>query len=368
MSDDQRRGRPRPGARPRPSIDDVDADDRGRGGPAARRPGGAARGTGRKKAMPRSEQSGFWGLFSSGRAQHRRRVRQDEFDWAAADDQDDDRPRRRGGRVDDPEAYDEEPAPRDDDYDEYGGAPRRRPRPQGRSERATLMDLASPIFGYAASLPHDPGGVHPGYPQFRQEVMTALQRFQSEAQEHGIDRQDAEDAQFALAAFMDEQVGTSEWSGKTQWQSEPLNMTLLADPEAGVSFFRKLDAFGDRQRAVKEIYLVCLSMGFRGQYAELDPTQQAARLGEIRQKVLRSIHPEPLDSLDVLFPEAYEPAAPIEDEAPPPPKIWVTLSVVAVVVCIGLWIWMYVAAGSLPDDATREMKRLAESSAAEAGR
>src|SRR4029453_4678758 len=92
------------------------------------------------------------------------------------------------------------------------------------------------------------------------------------------------------------------------------------------NFFKKLDAMGDRRRAAKEVFLVCLAMGYRGKYADMEPTQQAAKLGEIRQKVLRSIHPDPLHRAEVLFPGAYEPAAPIENDVPPPPRWWIAAS------------------------------------------
>ncbi len=359
MRDDYRKGRPGPGRRPRPSFDDVEEDEQGppadygdeeeappprrRGAPPPRRRPGA-------KPPARGRQSGLLGgLLGPKRASVRRPAGRERFDWAAADEEED----YRHGSYDDREEWDEEDerAPARRRPPSHGGRPKRR-------ERTTLMDLCTPIFGYAAILPHDAGGMHPAYAQFRQEVLNALQRVESEAAEHGIDREDAADARYALALFMDEQVADSEWSGKAQWANEPLYMVLLGDPEGGKNFFLRLESLGDRQRAVKEVYLVCLAMGYRGQYAELDPTQQAARLGDIRQKTLRGIHPQPLDTMDVLFPEAYEPAAPIEDEAPPPPKLWVGLSIGGVVVALIVYVVLLFAASSQPRDADEKVRRV----------
>jgi type VI secretion system protein ImpK len=137
--------------------------------------------------------------------------------------------------------------------------------------------------------------------------------------------------------FLDELVASSEWSGRTQWASEPLNK----DPRGGENFFERLRSFTERRRAVKEIYLVCLAMGYHGMYAELDPTQAAAELGKVRQQTLRSIHPEPLDTADVLFPEAYEAAVPLEQQAPPPPRMWIGLSLAGVALAAIVYFVMY---------------------------
>src|SRR4029078_5490850 len=106
----------------------------------------------------------------------------------------------------------------------------------------TVMDLATPVLGSAAILPRGEGsGVQPGYPQFRQEVLTALRRIESEAPEHGIDREGAEHAAHALCVSMDEQVAESEWAGKAQWANETMNMALIQDPEGRLNFFSRLE-------------------------------------------------------------------------------------------------------------------------------
>lgn len=218
------------------------------------------------------------------------------------------------------------------------------------------MDLATPVFAYAAMLPRDPGGMHPGYDAFREQVLTALAAIDRDAAEHGIDREDAADAVYALSLFMDEQVADSEWTGKGQWLGEPLSIVKLADPEGGINFFRRLDEFGDRRKPVKEVYLVCLAMGYRGRYAELDPAQQGSKIGEIRQRIVRSIYAKPVDSMEVLFPEAYELSAPIEDDVPPPPRWWIAASLGGVFLAIVLWLALLYAAGKIPDGPAEKLK------------
>lgn len=325
-------------------ADEGQFDERPARRPPARR--------GARPAPPRKKKSSFWSLFGGGVRREPTRRRPG---------------RAAGGRMDWDTAQEDEETGYDDaryaedagDYEER--RPRRRhapPREGGRRERLTLMELCTPIFGYAAVLPRETGGVQPGYQQFRQEVLNGLQKIESEAPQHGIEREDAARAVYALSLFMDEQVAESEWNGKMQWLNEPLSIVKLQDPEGGVTFFTYLDQFGERQKAVKEVYLVCLALGFRGKYAELDVTQQAAKIAEVRQKLLRSIHPTPLESRDVLFPEAYVEAAPLEEESPAPPAWWIAASLGTVAVVIIICVLLFWSAGKLPRSAEETLRPL----------
>jgi len=274
------------------------------------------------------------------------------FDWSVADDEDEyeDDDDRHDDRYDD----DEEQAPR-----------RRRPRKRApRQARKTLMDLCTPIFAYASLIPGDPSAGQPDYRQFRDRVVADLNRMPAEAAEHGIEAEDVRSACYALSFFLDTQIAQSEWTGKGQWSVEPLGIVLQQDPEGGVNFFRRLDGFGDRHRAVKEVYLVCLALGFRGKYAEQDAATQAAQIADIRQKIVRSINPEPIDKKTELFPEAYEPADAIADEIPPPPTWWWVASFGFVGVVVIVWVLLFVWAGRSPAPAdevvTKELEQVQE--------
>ncbi len=248
----------------------------------------------------------------------------------------------------------------DDEDDEETWQPRRRRRPT-HARRLSLMDLCTPVFACAAVLPSEAGGVHPSYQQFREEVLGALQRLQTEAPRHRIETEDAAEAYYALAAFVDERVNESAWSGRGQWATEPLHRVLLGDADVGSNFFQRLSSLSNRQPAVRELFLVCLALGFRGRYADR-PETAPAELGEIKQKLLRSLHPAPLEEQDVLFPEGYEPAEPIADEAPPPPRWWVGVSIGAIVLAVLIWVFLVWQAGNLP---TRAIERLEKIRAAQ---
>jgi len=281
------------------------------------------------------------------------RSRREGFDWSQADGEDGG---EEGARFDD-DSYGEE-APR---------RSRRSSRKAPSRKRSTLMDLCTPVFGYVALLPQDATAPHPGYPQFRQEVLASIQRIENEAPEHGIELEDARQAAYALCFFLDGQVAGSEWNAKDQCATEPLGIVLQQDAEGGINFFKRLDELGDRHRAVKEVFLVCLALGFRGKYAELEPAQQAAQIGEIRQKLVRSIHPTPMEKLPELFPEGYTPADSIEDEVPPPPRWWLYASLGTVVVAVVVYVVLFLNAGKIADSKRRAVRELLDERAA-AGR
>lgn len=245
-----------------------------------------------------------------------------------------------------------------DEFEDRERAPvRRGPRREPGRRRKTLMDLCTPLFGYAAVLPRQEGEHQPDFRQFRDQVEAALHRLESEAADNGIEPEDARHASYALCFFLDAQVAESIWQGKMDWANQPLGIMRHQDPEGGVNFFRRLESFGERQRDVKEVYLVCLALGFRGKLAELEPTRQAAELAELKKRLSESIRPEPLDKLEMLFPDAYREAEPIEDEVPPPPRWWTFASIGAVVLAVVVWVLLFVWAGSSPKSATQVVRQ-----------
>jgi len=351
-NDGRSRGRRRPPERPERSrrkidfgevddgYDDYEEDDYGadeEDAPPRRSrsapPGGRPRGGGRGK----SSRGGMFG----GRGKRSRGDRDEaRFDWDAADEE---------GPYEDEEeeAYEERPR-------------RRRGRPPGRAERKkpeparrSLLELCTPVFGYAAVLPQEPEGEHPSYQQFRQQVVGALHNIENDAPSHGIEAEDARQACYALSLFMDTYVANSAWNAKGDWAGEPLGIMLQQDPEGGVNFFRRLEAFRDDQKEIREVFLVCLALGFRGKFAEMELNQQATQIAEEKLRLLRQTHPVPLEKQAKLFPAAYRPAQSIQDEIPPPPRWWLITSISVVAVCVLVWALFFWIAGRTSAGPTR---------------
>jgi type VI secretion system protein ImpK len=105
----------------------------------------------------------------------------------------------------------------------------------------------------------------------QRRVLGLFDTMMQNGREARIPEQDMVDAKFALAAFADEVVFHSSWSGKTQWLSNPLQFQFFQINTAGDVFFKNLDnLYGQRGRAhVAQIYFLCLSLGFQGKYGLL---------------------------------------------------------------------------------------------------
>jgi len=219
------------------------------------------------------------------------------------------------------------------------------------------MALCTPLFGYVAVLPASPAEIQPSYTQFRQGVISGLKRLEAEAPQCGIEEEDARNAAYALCLLLDTQIAGSGWEGKMQWATEPLTLVMQQDPEGGINFFRRLEALsGERHKAVKEVYLVCLAFGFRGQYAELEPAEQAAQINSIRRNIIQSIRPKPLMSRRRLFPRGYEQAEPVEDEVPPPPRWWIYASGGCVVFALVIYVLLFWWSGTSAEGANERLR------------
>lgn len=82
------------------------------------------------------------------------------------------------------------------------------------------------------------------------------------------------DAQYIMAALTDEVFLTLNWPGAKQWQKSLLEAQLFQTQIAGELFFKKLDALLEANEPSKGelalLYLLALSLGFRGKYRDLD--------------------------------------------------------------------------------------------------
>ncbi len=102
----------------------------------------------------------------------------------------------------------------------------------------------------------------------QRRVLGLFDTMMQNGREARIPEQDMIDAKFALAAFADEVIYHSNWPGKTQWLTNPLQLQFFQINTAGDTFFSNLDnLYGQRQRNhVAQIYFLCLALGFQGKY------------------------------------------------------------------------------------------------------
>jgi type VI secretion system protein ImpK len=104
----------------------------------------------------------------------------------------------------------------------------------------------------------------------KERIFSLLSKIEREAKEAGIESEDIQWTIFALVAFIDETIISSEWSGKDRWLAKPLQLEFFNRYDAGEEFFNRLEQLRQRpnyKASLLEIYYLCLALGFKGKYS-----------------------------------------------------------------------------------------------------
>ncbi len=157
------------------------------------------------------------------------------------------------------------------------------------------------------------------------------------------------EAQYAMAALADETFLQLEWSGKEEWRANLLESKLFQSHVAGGRIFDRIDQLLETREPgcgeMAALYLLVLSLGFRGQYWGVDDQGQIARYRRELFALVFRRNPNLLQESKHLFPEAYRHTL---DQSRakklPNPKRWAVALVVCVCgfVLITHGVWWYV--------------------------
>ena len=125
----------------------------------------------------------------------------------------------------------------------------------------------------------------------RQRLQVALDAMVGKARAAGIQEQDLADMRYAVVAFLDEQILKSNWPGRNEWMSQPLQLVLFNQYTAGEGFFNRLRGLlGEGRADAIAAYQLCLALGFRGQFGTgADPASLAGFTQAALQHVSRAL-------------------------------------------------------------------------------
>jgi type VI secretion system protein ImpK len=142
------------------------------------------------------------------------------------------------------------------------------------------------------------------FEQVRARVLALLNESGRAASEFPADEYDQ--ARFAVCAWVDEAIVNSVWSERGGWQREPLQLKFYQTTNAGEIFFDRLNALAGSQNDVREVYYLCLAMGFMGRFCKDEDRFLLEQLKTSNLKVLTgSSAGLPSLKKSRLFPEAY---------------------------------------------------------------
>ena len=169
-----------------------------------------------------------------------------------------------------------------------------------------LSDCFMEIIAYTAMIVRRDGGPAPGFDQVRADLGRLIAQSESRLEQGRFPQEDFDLARFAVFAWVDETILASSWEGRSQWQCEQLQRQYYHTADAGELFFERLNTIGPHQREVREVYYLCLALGFTGQYCHEGDDFMLEQLRASNLKLLSgSSMGIPAVDKDELFPEAY---------------------------------------------------------------
>ncbi|WP_298271412.1 type IVB secretion system protein IcmH/DotU [Geobacter sp.] len=174
-----------------------------------------------------------------------------------------------------------------------------------------LTDCFTELVAYVGHFLRTAAVRHPAYGDIRREIDLLLAAAESNALRGSIPREEFELARFAVCAWIDEAVLSSPWSEKEHWLREQLQRVHHDTTEGGEEFFRRLEGLGLHQREVREVYYLCLALGFTGRYCKPGDEYQLEQIRTAQLKLLvgSSVGLPSLERTE-LFPDAWPAEAP----------------------------------------------------------
>jgi type VI secretion system protein ImpK len=150
----------------------------------------------------------------------------------------------------------------------------------------------------------------PPYDRVRADIHRLLSQSEGTLKRGLVSEEDYRQAHFAVCAWVDEAILNSPWKEKAQWMREQLQRLHYQTTDAGEEFFERLNRLGPAQAGVREVYYLCLAMGFTGRYCNPGDEFLLEQLKTSNLKLLSgsSVGLPSLERGD-LFPEAYQPEA-----------------------------------------------------------
>ena len=169
-----------------------------------------------------------------------------------------------------------------------------------------LSDCFADLIAYVSYFLKTVERKQPPYDRVRHEIERLLGESESCLKEGTFSAEDYDQARFAVCAWIDEAILSCPWNEKQQWQRQQLQRVYYNTTDAGELFFERLNNLGLHQRDVREVYYLCLAMGFTGRYIQEGDKYLLDQLRGSNLKLLLGSSVE-LPSLErvQLFPGAY---------------------------------------------------------------
>jgi type VI secretion system protein ImpK len=180
-----------------------------------------------------------------------------------------------------------------------------------------LRDLFTDLLAYVLFFLASCEERCPSVAEVREKIRALVDEQEKRAKSGEVPWESYLEARFAALSWVDELILTSTWPNRSQWQH--LMLTYHGTLNAGEEFYDHLEHLPSEARDVREVYYLCLKLGFLGRLALAD---SANELADLRRSLYRQLSGAPNDirqSYARLFPEAYR--KPQVEKGPAPSRI-----------------------------------------------
>ena len=169
-----------------------------------------------------------------------------------------------------------------------------------------LTDAFMELVAYVVYFVKTVGAKQPPYEQAKADILRLLTQSENVVKRGLFSQEDYDLGRFMIFAWVDETILNSAWNQKAQWQREQLQRLYYHTLDAGEEAFERLNGLGLHQREVREVYYLCLALGFKGRFHHPGDEYLLEQLKTSNLKLLlgSSVGLPSLERAD-LFPEAY---------------------------------------------------------------
>ena len=170
-----------------------------------------------------------------------------------------------------------------------------------------LADCFTELIAYTSLVVQPTGSGQTSFDQVDANIRRLIADSEALCNKGGFAPADYDLARFAVFAWIDEAILSSSWEGKNRWLGEQLQRRYFQTSDAGKLFFERLNTIGPHQIDVREVYYLCLAMGFAGQYCNEgdDYLLDQLRVSNLKLLTGSSMGVPDIQKL-TLFPNGYQ--------------------------------------------------------------
>ncbi len=167
-----------------------------------------------------------------------------------------------------------------------------------------LSDSFIDLVAYVTYFMRSVENRQPPFERVKADIQRLILASEENLKKGLVPQEDYDQARFAVFAWIDEMILASAWNEKDLWLRDQLQRVYYNTTDAGEKFYERLAALGAHQREVREIYYLCLALGFKGRHFNDEYALEQLKTSSLKLLMGSSLGLPSLERVE-LFPEAF---------------------------------------------------------------